>query len=255
MRLREDVIDNCKVVLFPFVEGFWKNVNFDHTFFLNSHNGIRIDEDILKYRYLNSHNNEHHFHTKAHYRYVLPKVCELLGIDYNPYDFYIIEDIEDDGDFSFIVPKRKCKFRITYNRETVINENKDFVWERNNVIDDVSYNEMVSCREVLNSDFIKDFTTIGMDDNYHKMFISSHNCSIIENKTCGNGKTLLISGDSHSAIIAPVLCYYYSKVYYFDNRKCAYYYYDMVGEDNIDDALFMMWDNHPEKFYTECNLL
>ena len=86
-------------------------------------------------------------------------------------------------------------------------------------------------------------------NNYAKLNFMTHDIGIIENLSTKNDKTILISCDSHSMPLIPILSCYYKRVILLDSRfsgNNTRYYWE---NKEIDDVLIeISFNNKPEKF-------
>lgn len=178
-------------------------------------------------RYTGWEKNEHHYTTAYHRQFVLPTLEELFHFGYDPDDFIIPPRYYKNFDISIQVPKKALFF--------VCNELGD---ENNPTL---TYDEITS--QIEEKRGITPF---------HKLYRYSHGCSRVINAN-GNGRKLLISGDSQMIPSVPILCCYYSEVVYLDNRNkrpVSWYWSDT----EFDDVLVELNCNPLDKYLVR-NLL
>lgn len=193
-------------------------------------NVLYISSENKENFYCNSQYNEHHYTTNFHYNIVYPLLNDILGIAKNDLseDFYKIENIKEDGDFSFMYPKKEKEFLIKYGKKEILENNRIYVaFTEKKCGFNFLYGEQINAFDYRNS------------SNYHRLFCLSHYPCNIENKGENNGKTLLISGDSHMIPLLPILAYYFKKVIYLDNRDFVSYRWLWENEE-FDKALLCM---------------
>lgn len=229
------------------------NENFNHYDFLKKNGGYEIfvrEKDRL----INDIGNKHHMLISWHYNKLMPLIAMVLNINYKQDDFDLVENITEIGDYSYFFPKidklfTAQSFLFHWNDEERIH----YTWWDYN-FPQFSYREMVNC-DVFNDDFISVNKEISKS-YYHRLFFWAHQCCKIENLGENNGKTLLISGDSHMIPIVPILCYYYKKVIVLDNRYPSVNAYEILTEnETIDDTLLLIWNGRPLNYYIKENFV
>lgn len=198
------------------------------------------------------YDNDHHYVVPDAYEKILPIICDTLQIDYNKDDFYLVKNIIDGKDYSYFLPKNdiaiKC-YAPSYREcdDGVIIRDADFYGFFNG-----KYSQMVNVLIPYNRDDLYKIAN-GVISAYHRLFAFPHQCCIIENNGGNdNGKTLLISNDSHMIPFIPILCYYYKKVISLDNRfdsSCKIIY----EKENVDDVLIAPSESSPLWKYTVKN--
>lgn len=192
---------------------------------LDSQNREYLDfskyEDNLE-RYSTYHRNEHHFTFNCHYNFIIPKLAEYLHFDYKKDDFDLIpnSDIsQNDGsivDVSYLYPKKNKQF-ITYSNGETYTGNFDVLLGYNNPL---------------------------IITKYHNVFRFPHQTCFIENLSENNGKSILISGDSHNIPQLPILAYYYKTIYFLDNRHLDGHGRIDYTKIQFDDVLFSMFEKY-----------
>lgn len=227
----QTIKDNSKIIQFPcfdkssqnfFIRESDESIYFDKIFYLP------IIENMT---YIGLKQNHHHFTTKYHREFVLPTLEDMFNFGFKKNDFLlkknIVDDInditnlEDKFDLSFLVPKRKKHFKVT-SLEFNFSYTSDFYG--------------LICNDKTKK--LLWFT------KYHRLYCLPHSCSMIENLSLSNGKTLLILGDSQMIPSLAVICYYYKRVIYLDNRNSDKFYYEKyLKKIDVDDILIEMFNN------------
>jgi hypothetical protein len=188
--------------------------------------------------YIGLKNNYHHYTTDYHRKYVLPLLNDIYKFGYNENDFVIkkniIKDIneitnkQDSYDLSYLLPKKDKIFKVS-SLEFDIDYISDF--------------SGLMCNK--NTKKLLSFT------KYHELYCLPHSCSIVENLSKSNGKTLLILGDSQMIPSLPILCWYYKKVIYLDNRTTDKFYYESHLKNlKADDYLVEMFNSGLDYYYS-----
>lgn len=227
---KQYIQDNCKYLQFP---------SFDsktQRFFQRTPNKL-IDVNNLynlpiveNMNYYGLKNNHHHFTTEYHRNHVLPKLNFIFDFGFNIDDFIIknhiintINDLTkkyDNFDLSYLIPKKNKFFKV-------ISLEFDFEYE-------------CDFQGLLCNEKTKDKTWFS---EYHELYCLPHTCSIVENLSSSNERTLLILGDSQMIPSLSVLCYYYKKVIYLDNRTTDKFYYESHLKNlQVDDILIEMFN-------------
>lgn len=186
--------------------------------------------------------NSHHYKTRYMYENWLKSFNNVLGIDIDEDDFFMVKNVIDDQDFSYLQAKKEKEFECIYcdysNGKTVYVLTKS---KKSN------YGGLCNCCSIINDDCLQ---KLGFDFKtpYHRLFCLSHQVGIIKNKGKNNGKVLFISCDSHVLPILPILCYYYKEVRIFDNRSVLNCDFSFLLND-VDDLLIVFSESHrPCKF-------
>ena len=217
-----DIYDYCKILKFALENNAYCDFNANSALVYE----LKTKGSIDRYTGLNA--NSHHYTTKYHYEIVLPKLEEIFNFGFNKNDFvyksnfYKEKDIKYD--LSFFVPKKDKKFII------------------NGLDYDISYE--CNFMGLLKNDKIPKNVYY---TKYHELYAFPHSCSIIENISENNSKTIFISGDSQNIPHIPILAYYYKKVYYWDNREHKNHFH-YIKNAKFDEFLICPFDK-PSDFY------
>ncbi len=183
---REELIRKAKYIQFPFF-GKYKEYDVNCIHKLPYHG---VCDVYGKWKV-----NEHHFTTEYHKKYVIPLLCELLELTFNPNDFILIERKHRDFDISFLKPTKEYKYEV-------------YGYTRNEHFYDLSFDDITT-----NNSTKKDIT------EYHRLYKYGHECSRLINKTINNERKLFISGDSQLIPDIPFLSCFFKEVWFFDNRE------------------------------------
>lgn len=227
----QEILDKAIYVQFPFRKNTFKEYPE-----INEHQVHRFSTNETRYDGMKK--NEHHFTTAYHYKYVTPKLLELLGYTFNENDFTLKKNIINENgvkyDLSYLMPKKDYKFSVTsFNH-------------------DITYN--CSFDGLMFNNQVKGFTWI---TPYHKLYALPHECSRVKNKTLRNGRKLLISGDSQMIPEIPILACYFEEVWYFDNREDLSFK-DILEKQNFTDVIFALYagggfDRYTKKILSNIN--
>lgn len=193
---RKEIIANAKYIQFPYINEIYKELYKEVSPVLVP---LADGYDPL---YSDSVNDKHHYTTKYHRNTVLPLLESMYGFGYDKNDFRIEPLVCEDGDYSYLVPKKKMKFDI-------------YRYDINPVSVDygVSYTDLMS----------KERLSGKGNHRYWGLYRYAHACSRIVNRDLPeSGRTLFISGDSQILPDIPVLACYFREVWYFDNRTGYY---------------------------------
>ena len=139
--------------------------------------------------------NDHHFTTEYHRKYSIPLYCKLFNLDYNEDDFMLQERKSGKYDISFLKPKKEYMYEV-------------YSYTRGEHLDNLTFDDITN-----NNSKNTDITA------YHRLYIYSHECSRLINKTIENKRKLFISGDSQMIPDIPFLSCFFKEVWLFDNRK------------------------------------
>ena len=240
---KKDILNRAIYMQFP--------LNNEKYFDYSDHIGQIIKFPIVKEKnimYTGLPQNEHHYTTYYHRKYVLPKINESLGFGYNETDFDLIKNMyvynNKTFDFSYLKSKMNYMYSI-------------FCMERNLYIKNVKITELINNKNNAN-----------MKTPYHLLCSANHEPSVITNETIKNDRKLLISGDSQMIPSILPLANYYKQIFYMDNRTGFCKNADgKIGLDinkttsyrnqyeNVDfnDIIIVLWANRFSN-YTEINL-
>ena len=257
---RKDIVKSAKYVMlknFCDVRGT-KEPTEDFIEFMKTHKGISLsaeEGDLCHYAY-----NEHHFTNKWIYENLVPSVFNLLGLKFNPLDYYKVTNVQCDknghiDDFSYLVPYNRGDFELTcdlFKRD----ENNESIFYLNGIFTergDFSILVATTQERVPNYNFFEKVYGY-CTTPYHMLYRCPHQCSMIKNFKCNNGRKLLLSCDSHSIPIIALLANYFEEIVVLDNRAARFsegYYFK---EKKFTDVLFIMAPINELKKYTEQNL-
>lgn len=189
---KEELVSKAKYIQFPYTNSVYMKI-----YNKRQVNRLPIAEDYNPL-YSDSVNDKHHYTTRYHYEHVLPLLNSIYKFGYKSSDFELVKLIKKDGDYSYMVPKRKFVFKL-YQFDLKMREiydNQDFYG-------------------LMNESLLSDDTK----HRYWGLYRFAHHCSRIVNKSLPeNGRKLFISGDSQIIPSIPILACYFREVWYFDNR-------------------------------------
>jgi hypothetical protein len=193
---RKEIIANAKYIQFPYINKIYKEHYGDVS-------PVQVPlADGYNPLYSDSVNDKHHYTTEYHRKIVLPLLESMYGFGYDKKDFRIEPLVCEDGDYSYLVPKKKMKFDIY--RYDINPVSVDY---------DISYTDLMSKERLSGKD----------NHRYWGLYKYAHACSRIVNRNLPeSGRTLFISGDSQILPDIPVLACYFREVWYFDNRTGYY---------------------------------
>ena len=225
----DDVVRKAKYVNFPrVIDG---QVFYSPEYDAGSSSWTLLPADVDNMLYLGYERNEHHFTTSYHRRVVLPTLESLFSFGYNPLDFRLVGNFVESGgkvhDLSFQYPIRDKRFHVV------------------SLDHDIEFTYWYKC--LMRNRRTRSITWF---TEYHWLYCLPHLCSTVENLDGGNGRSILILGDSQIIPSIPVLCYYYSRLTYCDNRSKA----DISGKllDSYDDVMIEInGKSHPISYYTD----
>lgn len=186
--------------------------------------------------------NCHHYTTK-YWCSKFDIIFKYMGISYDDNDFLVVSRQFNTGDFSFLIPKMSPYFRLSRTPYKV-KDGKLIYWGNGDVkigrYEDISFiPEDGKCET----------------SPYHSLFKGMHEPCMVENLGLENGKTVILSGNSHMIPIIPVLAYYCKKVICLDVRTPIDYsfLYKDLNINDVESYLFISYDDSIEKF-TKLNL-
>ena len=205
----------------------------------------------LKIESLNPHDryvnypNCHHYTTKFWYSH-LNDIMNYLNVkEFNVNDFTLVEDVCDNDNYSFLYPIKDFKFKASglyydfYSSPDIkLSIGLDNVKCGGfNIISHGTQNMSL----FLESEY---FNT-----KYHQLFRYSHENIKIENLSIDSNRILVVSGDSHTVPLIPILCCYFKKVIVLDNRWKNIPAHLFYQDENITDVLIMLsYNNSLDKF-------
>lgn len=172
--------------------------------------------------YLNWLDNEHHYTTEYHKKYVIPVLINILNIKYNEKDFTWPKRVSGNHDITIPVPNKDYNFNTLCFTK--------------NISENLDYNGL----------------THGLSGNtdYHKLFRYPHMCSKIVNENIDTEYKLLISGDSQLIPDVGFLCCFYKEVWYLDNRSGGVKMSNYLKDAYFDDVLVQL-NAQDGSFYLE----
>lgn len=230
-----EILEKAKYVLFPIDNKFYDEETYKEIKDLVK---LPIIEDNEKALYLHmGDNNRHHYTNYYHINYVLPELDKLFHFGYNKDDFNLIDFKTNQGDLSYLKPKKEYSFEITSFEE--------------NLVVKATFDDLKPLKLCWPS--------------YRDMYIGFHSCTKLVNLDIDNNKKIFISGDSQSIGDILILACYYKEVWYFDNRTGQTKDYNDIIESNttsyadkykdivFDDVLIQLFRN-PLSWYTDINL-
>lgn len=257
---RKDIVKSAKYVMlknFCDVRGT-KEPTEDFIEFMKCHEGVSLlseEKDLCHYEC-----NEHHFTNKWIYENLVPAVFNLLDIKFNPLEYYKITNIHCDSkgcvdDFSFLAPYDCGDFEITCDLFKQDEYNESVFYRTGIFIERGGFSTLVPITQerVPNNTFYENVYGFRTTP-YHTLYRCPHQCSVIKNFNCNNGRVLLLSCDSHSIPIISLLANYFEEVIVLDNRARKYSSAIYFINKNITDVLFVMSPINDLNKYTEQNL-
>lgn len=217
----EKLLDKSKRIEFPYFDGesvLYRNSDSDE---------IRLPV-VENCRYSGWKSNSHHYTTKYHREIVLPSLDGMFCFGYSVSDFVIenqsVKIGESIFDLSHVVPVDDVHFRITHLVDGKQSEGGfDVLRGRKS-----------------------DIRWFYGPTSYHSLYRYPHSFSRVDNLDSGNGRSLLVLGDSQMIPSIPVLCRYYGSVTYVDNRYGANAKGKVSSE--FDDVLIAAY-NKPFDYY------
>ena len=193
--------------------------------------------------------NYHHYTTNFLYEN-LKSIMNFIGVkDFNFNDFVIRENINKNTnqDFSYLYYTKPINYKITTSYYTYDKETNIVRYDPGNdvIMCDYTFLTYAKYYNHISPSFGSNLTL----NNYAKLNFMAHDVGIIENLSTKNDKTILISCDSHSIPLIPILSCYYKRVILLDSRfsgNNTRYYWE---NKEIDDVLIeISFNNKPEKF-------
>ena len=214
-----EFLDKAKTIEFPFKrkeDGAWLYFNDEKSTTAR----LPITREVYdKWGTLNAH----HYTTAYHWKYVIPAIDGIFKAGFDKGDFRLASISAknlrgDEFDMSSLVPLDGKRFKT-----------KNFLTGE----EDEGGFEILRCTGKCSSP-------------YHSLFRFPHSCSVVENLSSSNGKSLLVLGDSQMIPSISVLCCLYRKVFYIDNRSKS----NVVRKTGteFDDILMESW-NHGYDYY------
>lgn len=194
-------------------------------------NRLPVSDDTYKYKGWKE--NGHHYTTQYHRDIVIPKICELFGVDFDfqrdfhldSYTMYVKHEDNPSEinhiDLSMPIPNNGPKYDVY----SFVDDKWDY-----------------GCNY---EDLIHTHKNERQKTEYHTLYKYGHCCSKIINKTIDSDRKLLIDGDSQIIpSIMPLSCYF-KEVWYFDNRTDLtgkrMYFEKELNKGNFTDILIQFW--------------
>ena len=205
--------------------------------FLHEHNALVILSDDI---YMNWYANAHHFTTRFFHKTLLPTLCNKLGCEV-PYDKLVWAQLTSSEGYDL-------------SRYKIKDGNRRFnVWSFTYNVGLTGPTKVLECNDyVVNHNWpnLNDMAT-----DYHKMYVFPHTCSkVINLNEDNNGKRLLISCDSQSIPLIPILSLIYKEVWVFDNRYSNVSFKNELENTEFDDILLLVGYSYSLDKYTTWNL-
>lgn len=242
--IKETLLKKAKVIKL-----FKKNDDVKNEEFYKSHLTLDITESINETDFLiNEPHNKHHLKQEWHYNKLLPQMDEILNFGYNKNDFNIFVTTDKRKSSQFMFPKELHYYDVEYydfHWDGLVQESwTAFLRKKENM----TFFELCPLNKINSPDFYSDC----IKSIYHEQFYFSHQCVKITNKNNNNGRTLLISCDSHGIPSIPILCCYFKTVIVLDKRYNIQAFKRLTENEKIDDVLIL--DGiHPLDYYIEKN--
>lgn len=208
--------------------------------------GRIIDTRILNLkRYDGYKGDEHHVTFDSYYKMVIPYLnLYIKTFNFNEEDFEYVPYFSKDMrfNFSYLKPKDDAhRFTLSINGVVV---GKHLKFDSLSNAKYIHKDSKVYFGEGIKND----------DTEYQKIYRGSHACSVIINETIDNDKKIFISGDSMCIPIIPVLCCYYKKVVFMDNRD-GKTHIDYFKDEIFDSVLISFFEGGSENKYLGNNLM
>lgn len=239
----EEIVNNAKYIILP--ESAVDNPAHPYVYDYSNITSNRLPEPKSEDLYLNSPGNAHHYTTEYHLNNTLPELNKLLNFSYDINDFYKIENVNSEGDFSYLLPKQNKQYKTTSVKISEVEKEKYYVRP---IIELINSNELVTVSKCFDEDSFGSF----IQTPYHRLYKFAHSSAVIENLGSNNGKTLLVSHDSHCIPVIPILANYYKCVIALDNRFGFDIKDTLIQDKQIDDCLFVLWENNgPDKYFVK----
>lgn len=153
--------------------------------------------------------NEHHWTTKWVWENFIPRLMHDLKIPFVDTDFNYVSCIYDGQDLSYHIPKN------------------------DNMIDLLDLYTSTRTKMYIQDTFFNEHFTspLGATTGYHRLFIYSHRCCLIDNTHCIRNESLLLNTDSMSVPVIAALIPYFKHILILDNRTNSSY------KQHIDDFI------------------
>ena len=200
----QEIVAKAKYIQFPYNNETYKEIYGERN---PERLPILPGEDVL-YKGM-PRDNGHHYTTDYAYRYVLPLIDSLLNFGFSVGDFEKVSVCNGVYDLSYLNPKEADRFSVECFDDGVCVEGGY------DVLFDPSFFE---------------------NPLYRELYRFPHRCSRIVNLGGGNGRRLMVSGDSQMIPSIAPLAHYFGEVWYFDNRTG--YRKDADGKYEFDGKKF-----------------
>ena len=199
-----------------------------------------------KSEYYTDSYNEHHFTNKFTYR-VAKSVLGFIGIDFNPEDFILVENIENGEDFSYLKNTKGYDYEVTSDFYVMPDVNNRIVSIYENNHKEIYKIEQLLNQEVENREILGRIA-YPVHTAYHRLFRFSHQCCHIKNLNIHNGKKILISCDSYIIPYIPLMIPYCEEVTVLDNRFWGYHYHHFKLYEYTDVIVALSYCNGISKY-------
>lgn len=197
---------------------------------------LKIGSEDINNRYINDIFNSHHYTTKFFYEN-LQSIMNFIGVaDFNFNDFVVRHNILGDNDYSYLYYIKPIKYKITTHNYN-LGENALITYYVGGDIIECDYTFFTKCNF---NHILGIYTNKHRLSRYHELNYMAHDCGIIENLSTSSNKVLLISCDSHSIPLIPILSCYYKKIICLDSRFNGNNTRPYYEKENIDDVLICM---------------
>lgn len=172
--------------------------------------------------------NEHHYTTRYHRECLFPALESLLNFKVDKSSFDVKEAFVGQFDISNWYPK-----------------SDDYLFDTYCINDDSKEHNATFETIVTNPYKTSDIT------EYHRLYRYGHKCSQVVNLRGGNGRTIMISGDSQMIPSIPILCTVFKELWYIDNRSKIDIWSHIKDVEFTDVLVVMHWN--PQQFYLDTN--
>ena len=216
---KADMINKAFYIQYPLTYGRYRNYDIDKIIKFPLPNSGEMYDGWAK--------NTNHFTTEYHIKHSIPLLCDIFELPFNERNFLLDKRNSGKYDISILAPKEKYCYEV-------------YGYNRNEHLDNLNFEEITK-----NVSIKSDIT------DYHKLYIYSHECSRLINKTIESDRKLFISGDSQMIPDVSFLSCFFKEVWYFDNRDKLRLSKEYLNNDFTDVLIEL---NHLDiKEYLETN--